>query len=134
MPGGLMNLLFYSGGYKDVEKKAELVGINQEKNAQTCRTIETLLSASEKPIHETDVMILVADKKVLSRLLPVRQLLIHHRIILILSDGDEETLTQAHKLYPRFISYADSDFRDVSVVLTKMRGNQRPMEKQERRE
>jgi len=42
------------------------------------------------------------------------------RIILILPDEDNETITMGHTLFPRFSTYADSDFKDVAAVLKKM--------------
>ncbi len=35
-------------------------------------------------------------------------------------DGEKDTVTNGHKLYPRFISYADGNFKDVASVLGKM--------------
>jgi len=37
--------------------------------------------------------------------------------ILVLPDHRHETLTAGHSLYPRFISYLDSDWNDVGSVL-----------------
>ena len=42
------------------------------------------------------------------------------RKIIILPDGEQVTISLAHKLYPRFLSYIDSDFSDVAAVLKKM--------------
>ncbi len=45
------------------------------------------------------------------------------RIILILPDTEGDTISLGHKLYPRFASYADGNFKDVAAVLEKMLGN-----------
>ncbi|MBU0767596.1 MAG: hypothetical protein KJ687_00670 [Proteobacteria bacterium] len=42
------------------------------------------------------------------------------RIILILPDGDNETTTMGHTLFPRYLTYADGVFKDVEAVLKKM--------------
>lgn len=44
------------------------------------------------------------------------------RTILILPDGEEETVAMAHSMRPRFISCGDRDFHDVIAVLEKMTG------------
>lgn len=44
------------------------------------------------------------------------------RTILILPDGEQETVAVAHSMRPRFISCGDRDFRDVIAVLEKMTG------------
>ena len=42
------------------------------------------------------------------------------RIILILPNRSDETISAGYKLHPRFISYTDSDFKDVAAVLKRM--------------
>lgn len=42
------------------------------------------------------------------------------RIITVIPDRSSEILSTCFKLYPRFISYFNSDFKDVSLVLRKM--------------
>lgn len=44
------------------------------------------------------------------------------RTILILPDGEKETVAMAHTMRPRFISCGDRDLRDVKAVLEKMMG------------
>lgn len=44
------------------------------------------------------------------------------RTILILPDGEKETVAMAHTMRPRFISWGDRDLRDVKAVLEKMVG------------
>ncbi len=53
-------------------------------------------------------------------LLAIRDFLSDIRMIVVLKDQEKDTITKAHRLYPRYITYADSDFIDVGAVLTKM--------------
>ncbi|NNG01810.1 MAG: hypothetical protein HKM93_20660 [Desulfobacteraceae bacterium] len=70
------------------------------------------------------ILILVPpDKKELSRLAMMRAPLLDKKIILILPDNREETISTAHRLHPRYISDADGDFSDTIAVLSKMIGN-----------
>jgi hypothetical protein len=50
----------------------------------------------------------------------LKELLIDHRIILILPDDDPVTAALAHTLRPRLITYRDSDFLDVAEVITRL--------------
>lgn len=40
--------------------------------------------------------------------------------ILILPERSPDIISAGYKLHPRFISYSDGDFKDVSIVLRKM--------------
>jgi hypothetical protein len=53
-------------------------------------------------------------------ILAIKKSLDDIRIILILSERSGEAISAGHKLHPRFISYADSDFKDVAGVLKRM--------------
>lgn len=46
------------------------------------------------------------------------------RLILILPDQTEETLHTAHRLRPRYLTFADSDFSELAQVITKMAQSQ----------
>ncbi|MGD9009758.1 MAG: hypothetical protein PVG41_17665 [Desulfobacteraceae bacterium] len=56
----------------------------------------------------------------LARLVALKHLLFDLQIILILPNGKSQTLSHGHTLRPRFISYADSDFSDVTAVSDKL--------------
>ncbi len=56
----------------------------------------------------------------LNEVIQMECLLHNMRIILILYNQDQETLMAGHTLYPRFISFLESDFRDVGSVLEKV--------------
>lgn len=52
--------------------------------------------------------------------LSMRDLFVQYRIILSIPDRDEGTLKQAHRMYPRYLTYSDSDHEEVCEVLKKM--------------
>ncbi len=88
---------------------------------ETYSTIETLLARlHQNPPNITVVVLLAADRKDLVELLSISNSLNDIRIILVLPDGDNEIVSLGHKLYPRFVSYMDSNFEDVAAVLNKM--------------
>ncbi len=58
----------------------------------------------------------------LQSMLSIRDLLMDVRILMVLPDKEKETIAKAHRLRPRFITYADSDFIEIGAVLNKMCG------------
>lgn len=84
-------------------------------------SIEKLASRLRNPMASDMVAVLLpADKDELTHLVSIRHLLRDIRIILVLPDSKEETISQGHALRPRFLSYADGDFSDVAAVTAKM--------------
>ena len=66
------------------------------------------------------VLLLISEHHILNELLKIRSQLIGHRIIIILPNQRNDTLSKAHSLYPRFISYKDNNFGDLRAVIEKM--------------
>jgi len=56
----------------------------------------------------------------LLKILRIRDLLADVRIVLILPDRRKETIAAGYKLYPRFLTFMDSDPRELAAVLEKM--------------
>lgn len=88
---------------------------------QICRTIRELLGKICPHTNTSGVaVILTATRGELARLMSIRKALTETSLILIIPDSEKETVVLGHSLYPRFLSYADGDFRDVAAVLGKM--------------
>ena len=88
------------------------------------RTIEDLPRSFMQPENKPAIaIIMVADRHELLEILAVYQFLDGTRIILILPDNGEDLFTLGCKLYPRFVSFTGSDFKDVSAVVEKMMKN-----------
>lgn len=118
-----MNLLFYSretnGAAGRLQRVIETV-VPQEKR-EIFRTMVSLLRRLRRPRHDVGIVILfAASREDLMEFLYIRDLLNGVRIILVLPDGEEETVAKAHILRPRFLTYADSDFLEVVAVLGKI--------------
>jgi len=81
---------------------------------------------SERLRRPTDdrpvAVILAASEDSLLSILSISRLLYDVRFILILPDREDPTVAIGHSLRPRFMSYIDSDFREVTAVLGKMIG------------
>lgn len=65
-------------------------------------------------------VLLVSSREDLDDVLSIKEQLRDVRIILILPDKEDETVSRGHTLYPRYLSYVDSGFEDVKAVLRKM--------------
>ena len=88
---------------------------------QVYRTINSLTQKLHQPKDGFLIAVLLAhNKKELSKILSLKDLFWNSRIILILPDQEMNTISKGHQLYPRFLSYVDSDFTDVAAVLEKM--------------
>ena len=85
------------------------------------RSIDSFVQRLRKPTFDIDIFILMAaNKKQLSDILLIKEKLRDIKIILILPDRESDTISRGHELYPRFVSYIDSDFKEVGAVLEKM--------------
>lgn len=85
------------------------------------RSIDSLVQRLRKPTFDIDIFILMAaNKKQLSDILLIKEKLRDIKIILILPDRESDTISRGHELYPRFVSYIDSDFKEVGAVMEKM--------------
>ncbi|MDY6989488.1 MAG: hypothetical protein SWQ30_15690 [Thermodesulfobacteriota bacterium] len=88
---------------------------------EICLNIEGLLGKACPHSNPSSVaVILAATRGELARLMSIRKALTETSLILIIPDSEKETVALGHSLYPRFLSYADGDFRDVAAVLGKM--------------
>lgn len=88
---------------------------------QVHRTISSLTQKLRRPRDGFSIAVLLAhSKESLSKILSIIDLFWNLPIILILPDDEMDTISRGHKLYPRFLSYIDSDFNDVAAVLRKM--------------
>ena len=89
--------------------------------AEVYRTVETFSSRLKQPTEDTPIALLLApSKKDLREILSISDLLSDIRIILILPDREDDTIAKGHSLHPRFLSYLDSDFKEIADVMGKM--------------
>lgn len=71
-------------------------------------------------------VILVASRHELEKIVQYAELLYDQKIVLVLPDRALQTLSMAHGLYPRFISYMDGNLQDVTSVLRKLISRNQP--------
>ena len=83
--------------------------------------VQYLMQRLSLNLTDISILVLLVQKKQdLSDLLLIRNHIIGHRVIMVVPDQEPDTLSKAHLLYPRFLTYMDSDFEDLNAVLDKM--------------
>jgi hypothetical protein len=65
-------------------------------------------------------VLFIACRHELENIVQYADLLCDQKIILVLPDRAQDTLSMGHALYPRYISYTDGDLQDVTSVLRKL--------------
>ena len=84
-------------------------------------SVDKLAQRLRRPSYHIGIaVLLISGREELWDVLSIRHLLDNVKVILILPDRKNETIELGHKLRPRFLSYADSDLKDVAAVLKKM--------------
>ena len=118
-----MNLLFYATVADRVGEKLQGVieDLVPKEKIEVYRTAEDLSSRLREPTYDLSVAVLLAaTKEDLSSLISNKELIWNLRVILVLPDRQDDTVTKGHLLRPRFLTYADGNFSDVSTVLRNM--------------
>jgi len=118
-----MKILYYTSTTNGAGERLQeaIESVVQAENTEIYRNLESLIQRLRRPTQLWDVSILCTNSRAdFLDLLSIRELLLNLRIILILPDDNAETITKGHTLFPRFLTYANSDFKDVAAVLKKM--------------
>jgi hypothetical protein len=101
-------------------------GLAINEKIEIYRRIDSLSQRLREPIYDIDVSILmIPNTKQLSEILLLKEQLRDIKTILILPDRQRNTISSGHKLYPRYISFIDGDFKDIEAVLEKMIKNEK---------
>ncbi len=87
------------------------------------RTIQGFSGRFMRPTAEPMIaVIFISSREDLGEIIAMRDLLQEIPLVLILPDNDRDMVAKAHSLRPRFLTYTDSDAREVSGVLSRMMG------------
>ena len=118
-----MKLLYYETTNNGAGKRLQQVieSVVPIENTEVYRDIVELGKRLRLPTSDISISVLFTKSKAeLFDLILIKNLLLNLRILLVLPDGEHETITMGHTLFPRFLTYADSDFKDVRAVLRKI--------------
>ncbi|MEW6665068.1 MAG: hypothetical protein AB1512_07595 [Thermodesulfobacteriota bacterium] len=118
-----MHILIYeTHGGSAVDRLSEAIdGTVPREWVEVYQTRESLSIGLRRPLVGRAIAVLFArDLQDLTGLLSIGDLLCDIPLILVLGDRDRKTISAAHALRPRFLTFADSGFMDVAAVLGKM--------------
>jgi hypothetical protein len=88
---------------------------------ETFRSLDELVKRFQQPHDNILAAVLMpAGRRELLLIDSIREKFGSTRLILVLPDREDVTLKAAHKLRPRFVTYANADLREVGAVLRKM--------------
>lgn len=121
-----MTILFYTPTSDESGRRLQtaLEAVVSKEKIEIHYNDKILSRRLRRPMHGVAIAILLATtKKELLEIYSLKYLFEGIRIILILPDVESDTIALGHKLYPRFISDAHGNFKDVAAVLEKMIGN-----------
>ena len=103
-------------------------GLNQVLNGSSCGVrletysdLDDVFQRLRQPRLNLKIGVLAIDSEAeLDRLLTIRELLSDMRLVLVLSDKDPQTVSKAHALAPRFITFSDAGIDPLVSVVEKM--------------
>lgn len=118
-----MGTLLYVGrsqGVGDRLQKMIEMQIPNEK-IDVFRTVEKLSERLHQPLYDVEAGVLLSSTKGdFEKILTLQNLLSGFPILLVLPDGEPDTVSKAYRLSPRFVTYLDRGLMDVAAVLKKM--------------
>jgi hypothetical protein len=118
-----MNLLLYTqADYEPGERLQKRIEASPGRKALfVCNRVEQLKRKLVRFQGKPEIAVLIpGNQRNLAELHSIKELLGELPIILILPGRENDVISKGFSLQPRFVSYADSDFTDVSAVLEKM--------------
>lgn len=85
------------------------------------RSMDELTRRLRLPNREKNIVVLFISSIVeIYQICSIRKSTDDISFILVLPERSADIISAGYKLHPRFMSYADGDFKDVGVVLKKM--------------
>ena len=129
-----MHLIVYGNG--SAEDIMRMVGsVVPKENIEVCGDIQCLSARLRKPFEGESVVVLLlpADRDDLQAIMTIQYLLENVRAVVVAPNQEAETISMAHMLRPRFLTYAGEDLRTLTSVLYKMTSGRNSDGMQERR-
>jgi hypothetical protein len=118
-----MNLLFYaSTDNRNARKVFEIMQLlEKEINLEFYRNLNLFTQRLRQPTKDlAAVVIFTAGMEDLDDMCSLRHFLEDIPVILVLSEGGEESIRKGHLLRPRFLTFAESGQREIGAVLNNM--------------
>ena len=124
-----MSLIVYLPEIKEAGKRLQrMIGdLTCQDSIEIFFSLEKLdFRIRNSPRNGDIVLLFIANRKDLDELMPYRQIFDGMRIVTIVPDREKETVSKGHLFRPRYLSFKDSDFSDLSQVLKKLLNTNSP--------
>ena len=118
-----MMLLLYAKARNGVSQELQQIlnGRSSDACLETYSNLDDLFQRLRQPRLNLKIGVLsIGSDAELDRLLTIRELLSDMRLVLVLSDKDPQTVSKAHALAPRFITFTDAGIDPLVSVIEKM--------------
>lgn len=118
-----MSVLLYTGKPKRLGGRLKkIIETNVPgREIEICKDLMKLSARLHQGVYDLDAaVLLLSTRNELEVMLSRKESLWGLRVILVMPHEDQETISKAHRLSPRFIGFADKGFTDVAAVLAKM--------------
>jgi len=121
--GGYMSVIYY--GPINNEKAERLLSIIKaeasEGKIDVCQCIEELSKRLCRIDSGRNIAVFfIVSMDEFDEIFSIKKLLRDVRLILIFPESSPEVISAGYKLYPRFVSYADGNLKEVGLVLRRM--------------
>ena len=118
-----MQILFYYSKANDTGDKLLMMleKLDDQIRINIYRDWKIFTEELMEPKFDHPIMIvMISRKEELFNAISIRDRIHEYRLMLILPDDDEETVSLGHSLRPNFITYDRGDLGDIEIVLKKM--------------
>lgn len=118
-----MEVFLYSSQIEEKEQKIQRMmrEIFPKDQLSVLRSVENVSQKLRKPREKKPIFVLLAYKKDdLFDFFTMRDQLHEVRLVLVLPDAEEGTISLAHRLRPNYLTYVDRDPQELKAVLKKM--------------
>ena len=124
-----MKLLLFASPEKDRARLEKCIeGLTRNPDFDSVVSVDELTGHLCQYINVYAIMILlITSQEELYKILSIDKHLNGVKTIIILPDRKPTTISSALKLHPRYMTYIDSAFNDVSLVLNHMLGKLQPI-------
>ena len=122
-----MQIIVYVSPFNAVSRSLTNIiqGIGIQNKPEYHHTVDSLVVRLRQPMARFDSLLILCPSNghELTQLTAIGHLLRDARVIVLLPDGENKTISEGHMLRPRFVSYSDGDLNDVAAVVKKMAGS-----------
>lgn len=119
-----MNIIAYTPPFTAASRRLVdiIQGIGDRNKHEVHDTLDSLTARLRHPMARFDSLLILcpSDGRELTKLTAIGHLLRDLNLIVLLPDGEGRTISEGHRLRPRFIGYSDGDLEDVAQVVRKM--------------